>query len=428
MQCLNSIDLLDTFNSVTLSSSSLILLILGVTATSAWAQVSGSTRNPADLPNTIDQIDEERDPIKPFPGMDAFFQPWYDFKDRSAEKGIRFGIAGTSLYQYSSNSLTGRKDAAGSILEAVGTWTLLGRGTDHPGMLGFKIEGRYAHTSVPPQNLFTQLGGGWPTALAFSEFDLSLAEFWWEQHFIKDRLSVRIGKVLPFGSYDYFRFKNPKTGFTNASFTLNPSIAWASFGLGAVVDIRPHDDYYLTFGVHDANGTPEGGFDSFFDEGELFVVAEMGWDPGFLSSGGKNLNAPDLHATFWHSDARKKAGRPDGWGFTLSGEQTFCEKYVGFIRYGYSDGGAAMLEHMVSGGLVLTNAFNYEQDSIGVGFGWGRPSAAKTRDQWNTEIFYKMQLTRRLAITPNVQFIRNPARNPQHDFLALAGLRARLDF
>ena len=58
------------------------------------------------------------------------------------------------------------------------------------------------------------------------------------------------------GFYDYFRFKNPKTGFTNASFTLNPSISWASFRLGAMVDIRAREDFHIGLGIHDANGSP----------------------------------------------------------------------------------------------------------------------------------------------------------------------------
>ena len=58
------------------------------------------------------------------------------------------------------------------------------------------------------------------------------------------------------GFYDYFRFKNPKTGFTNASFTLNPSISWASFRLGGMVDIRAREDFHIGLGIHDANGSP----------------------------------------------------------------------------------------------------------------------------------------------------------------------------
>ena len=36
---------------------------------------------------------------------------------------------------------------------------------------------------------------------------------------------MRLGKMLPFGIYDFFFFKNPKKDFLNASFALNPSMA-----------------------------------------------------------------------------------------------------------------------------------------------------------------------------------------------------------
>jgi porin len=39
-----------------------------------------------------------------------------------------------------------------------------------------------------------------------------------------------------------------------------------------------------------------------------------------------------------------------------------------------------------------------------------------------------VQLFDRLAITPDVQVIKNPAANPDEDLIWIAGLRARLAF
>jgi porin len=66
---------------------------------------------------------------------------------------------------------------------------------------------------------------------------------------------------------------------------------------------------------------------------------------------------------------------------------------------------------------------------IGLGFNWGKPnqtSFAGANDQYTTELFWRYQLTRELAITPSVQLLIDPALNPIEDQIWVFGLRARL--
>jgi porin len=283
-------------------------------------------------------------------------------------------------------------------------------------------------TSIPPQSLAREIGAGTPTAIGFSEFDLTLAELYHEQEIVKDRFAVRIGKMVPFGVYDFFYFKNPKTDFLNANFALNPTVAWPQFGLGAVTEVRPIEQLYIVVGIHDANGSPtRAGFDTFFEDREYFVIGDVGWDPGYLIGEKRNPMAPDIHATFWHTDARKKAGRPEGWGVSLIAQKAFGN-IVPFARYGYSDGGAALLKHLVMAGVNWMQAFNYRQDMVGFAVSYGKPSAAGLRDQYTAELYYRSQVTRRLALSPSVQLIVNPSANPQHDVLGVFGFRVRVDF
>ena len=66
------------------------------------------------------------------------------------------------------------------------------------------------------------------------------------------------------------------------------------------------------------------------------------------------------------------------------------------------------------------------------GLNWGRPNretfGANTRDQYTVEAYFRLQLADLLAITPNIQLIKDPATNREEDFLWVAGLRARLTF
>lgn len=410
-----------------------LLLLAGLPGT-AWSgeepHDTGSIRNPASVGEEIDAIDTPRQPRVPMAGLDSVVQPWYDLKSKLATNyGVRFGLAWTPLYQVATDSLDDRNQAAGGIFELLGHWTLVDRKGNHPGTIGLRVENRHRlGTGIAPQSLGAAIGTDTPTALGYGEFDLALAELYYEQEIVKERFAVRVGKTLPFGIYDFFLFKNPRRDFLNANFALNPSIAWPQFGLGAATEVRPREDLYLLAGVHDANGNPtRAGFDTFVEDREFFVVGEVGWDPGYLADETKNPMAPDVHATFWHTDARSEAGRPEGWGASFTAQKPFGS-VVPFARYGYSDGGAALLEHLVMAGVTWVEAFGYQQDALGLAISYGKPSTDGVRDQYTSELYYRMQLTRRLAVTPSLQLIVNPSANPDQDLLAVFGLRARLDF
>ena len=66
---------------------------------------------------------------------------------------------------------------------------------------------------------------------------------------------------------------------------------------------------------------------------------------------------------------------------------------------------------------------------IGLGFNWGKPnqtSFAGANDQYTTELFWRYQLTTELAVTPSIQYIRDPALNPAESSLWAFGLRMRV--
>jgi porin len=44
------------------------------------------------------------------------------------------------------------------------------------------------------------------------------------------------------------------------------------------------------------------------------------------------------------------------------------------------------------------------------------------------EVYYRLQVTREFAITPDVQLLIDPALNPEEDTIWVFGLRARLGF
>lgn len=433
------------------------------------------TRNPDDITNRLKQEAKRKDTLLRTPGLDRMLRPWNEFKDQIYDDyGLAFGVFYTALYQKADASLvdangqSGPDEASGGILGIAGTWELLGRDTQHPGSLGFRLQDRHRMGAIPPQNLGPDIGSLWLTGTAFNEFDMSLVELYWDQHIIKDRLAFRFGKTIPFAIHDYFKYKSPVSGFQDSNFTLNSSIAWVGFGLGAVGLVRPTSDIYVLGGIYDAKGKQSrAGFDSFFNDGEHFTIADIGWDPGYLDPARKVSIGPievsDYHITLWHRDSVEKAMTPEGWGFTV-----FLEHRIGnilpFFRYGYSEGigggSPALLDQMVAGGFAIEDVFGQDNDVIGIGASWGRRDLGSTVvpvsspiivdvgddlinlgeftdllqvdfgtvEQYSVEIFYRVQLTQEFQVTPSVQFIVDPAFNLAEDTITVLGVRGRAEF
>jgi porin len=73
---------------------------------------------------------------------------------------------------------------------------------------------------------------------------------------------------------------------------------------------------------------------------------------------------------------------------------------------------------------------NPGKNLLGVGLNWGQPNedtwGPDLDDQITAEIFYRWQISKALAVTPDLQYLKNPARNPEEDSVWVFGVRARL--
>ena len=377
-----------------------------------------------------DRDARRRDFLFQIPGI----EPWYNFKDNLNENyGFRFGTSFSHLYQRASDTLPGDREdnASGYELNIHGTWTFLGRETDSPTIAGFEIlRIDDLGTDIPPASLFTQTGSLYPTAAAFGEVETSISELWLQQIFEK-RFGFRVGKLFPITAYDFFPLKNFRLDFVDANSVANLAIPLPDRGLGGFIMYRPLPKAYVRLGVHDANAdVEEVGFNSLFDEGELFKILEVGFDPGLAEGRPGGPPPGDVHVSFWQQDERDDDNVDDGWGFVVSGSQRFGD-YLPFLRYGYSDsgsGGPAVLEHMVNGGVAIDDIFGQSNDRIGIGFTWAEPATGSLDDQWAIDGFYRIQVTPEFTFGPTFQVLFDPPRNPDDDVLFVGGIRSRIGF
>jgi porin len=204
---------------------------------------------------------------------------------------------------------------------------------------------------------------------------------------------------------------------------------------------RPQPNVYLRAGVHDANANAEkAGFNSLFDEGELFTIFEIGFDPQLAPRQPGRPPPGDIHLSVWHQDKREDEAL-NAWGFALSASQRFG-RFLPFLRYGYTDvdsdgfflrrvGSTEVaptpLEHMINAGFAIDGIFGQTNDRIGMGVTWSRPVDGDLDDQGTLDVFYRINITPQIAVTPTLQLIIDPVRNDE-DQAYVWGIRSRFAF
>lgn len=369
-------------------------------------------------------------PLIPLEGLDRGLQPWFDFKSDLKEKiGLTFGADYNALFQAATES-PGEDTAASGAFRFFGQWELIGRGSADSGSLVYKVENRHRlGTDIAPQTLGPEMGYAGLTAVPFSDAGWLLSNLYWQQRLWDNRLAFVFGIVDTTDYVDIYGLVNPWTDFNNLGFSNNPTIPFPSQGMGAAARGFLTPNLYVLAGLADANGDPTkpgDSMDSFFNEGEFFEHVEVGWSPS-----AKRRMEDNVHITAWQSDARREAGIDDGWGVAASASYLIDERWLPFARIGWSDGGGgAFMEGAASVGVGYY--LREKSDLLGLGLNWGRPSdttfGSGLSDQYTFELFYRLQLLERLAITPDIQVLVDPALNPDTEVAAVFGLRARLAF
>lgn len=359
---------------------------------------------------------------------------WFATKDKvMKEHGLAYGINYSTAYQTASDAL-GEDNAWGGIFQLPASWTVLqNKDKGSTGTIVFKAENRHKiSTDLTPQDLGIQgIGAASITATQFSDKGWILTNLYWQHKFRDGKLAYIAGQIDNTDFLDIYAAINPQSAFMNLSFSTNPTIGIVDQGFGVAGGAALSNNIYLVGSVTDAGADPSKpgtSFKDYFDKNEYFKHIEIGyttaWDRRYLDN---------VHLVYWESDRQTNdAGatkEPEGSGWAFSTAYFYKDKYLPFLRYGDSDGGGGALnEKLLSIGLGIY--FGESGDAFGVGLSKSTPSALTFApgldDQYTGEVFYRYMLSKHLAITPDLQYIKDPALNPNQNSIWVAGIRARL--
>ena len=97
---------------------------------------------------------------------------------------------------------------------------------------------------------------------------------------------------------------------------------------------------------------------------------------------------------------------------------------MGFVLTGWSKGSAPNYNETCTAGFI--RKFRRNSDLLALAVNRGDPPDGSSGSQTTGELFYRLQFSQGLAITPSVQLLKDPALNPVDDTVWVWGIRFRL--
>jgi hypothetical protein len=388
-------------------------------------------------------LKEDNSPHSGLFRVPSIMDPWDAFKADVRDKtGITFGGSWGVLYQnYSDVPPGAQRDAVGQKFTLNLSREMLRAGTPEALSFDLVVEDRGPiGTDLPPLQAGLATGSIVPTAATWGDFNLGITQAYIRQNLWNNKVQYTVGKIFAPNFIDAYPFFDDNRQFLNQSFSTSPTIASPLRGAGAVATVYPADNgLYVLGGVYSANSSDTGlTVNDVFDTGELFYQFEVGWSA--LARTGVPIQARgpmdhnNIHLTAWYKDSQPDQAnatlRPQARGLAFNANMTMGPNMMGFFRAGLSDGWVNDRAMSVGLGWRPSEQFS---DLFGIGLGWVRPNSDIVpepfqREQINAEAFYRFHVTPNLAVTPDIQMIRDPSLNPGLDTLWVASLRARITF
>jgi len=271
-----------------------------------------------------------------------------------------------------------------------------------------------------------------------------LYQLWWRQRLFDDKLTIRIGKVVP--TYDFNNVARPVpqdesesipsvTGLIYTPIFVNPTILGALPGYynsayGITTTFTPGGNWYTSYGVYDGNlargrqtgihGAPE--FDGYY-----FLIGEVGtaWLlgpeglPGSIGLGG------------WGETGKLTAGsgtqsvQQNGTeGLYTFGAQRIWLRHPrldnsgvsAFFQFGVNDSSTMLASKYCGLGLTSFGLVPHRStDSIGVGSAWSwlnrLPGSGFRSNELILQAYYQAHIVDGIFLQPALSYIPNPGQN-----------------
>lgn len=248
--------------------------------------------------------------------------------------------------------------------------------------------------------------------------------FAWEQWFGDDHWRIMVGKLTTRVLFNLNRYTvSDREDFFTPMLVNNPVVSYtARLGLGAFLEYK-EDGWYVSGMARDADADPSTRFIDFdsVDSGNWEYLAELGLTPDrFMELGQGNYRL-----TLSYSDATDNLDSTSSISF--SGDQDVDDEWGLFLRYAWADDTFRTFEQRLATGVQWLKPLGFVNDRLGIGTWWGAPVDGALNDEYGVDMFWKVQVSPWLELTPGLQINLNPALKDRNQAI-FAGLRLRWVF
>jgi porin len=314
-------------------------------------------------------------------------------------------------------------------------------------------------------NLFIHGEGGWPNIEGIDEVSVGSAlgvnadaieksimdvvELYYEGPVFDNAFNLMIGKIDFTGIFDASTFADDETSqFLNGAFVDNPTIPFPDYSLGVVLSFDLNNSCYISGGIADAqaNGRGTGFRTAFNGENYFFYVLETAVTAQLNSANGPTQGTYRLG--LWYDPQPKvdsDSGRNyrDDVGFYLTCDQVLVKENAkpedsqglgALIRYGYASSKGNDITNFWSSGFQYQGLIEgRDNDVLGVGFAYGVFSDMASSTYYEdyesaVELYYNIQISPWLNVTPDVQYIANPGGAKGVSDAIIFGVRTQMRF
>jgi porin len=360
----------------------------------------------------------ERDPLAPvFQSVDKLSDGLFE-SDR-----LKFGATYTFLNQYATitpNEV--RHDQFSGRLDFTGAWAVYDRGSSS-GSISLLVRSETNIGRTQQFNLSDSIGsglylnclqGGGP------QEPVTVNVLYWREDFLKKKLSFYVGKLHPNEFVSLSMFNNDeRTQFLNGANDGNLGIASdGTYAGGGAVEIQATPHFYIHAIAVDTEGAQQRNIETLVDR-KFMEGAELGWRSGFL---GEQYRRYRLG--MWRDDTKNQgSGYGGGFGF----DHELNNGWTPFGRLGLSTGKGSGIKQQVGIGLAQVHPFGRRGDMLGMAYNYTVASQGKHHESV-FESFYRVRLTQRINIGPDVEVSIHPAYAAREYTTTLLGMRTQITF
>ena len=288
--------------------------------------------------------------------------------------------------------------------------------------------------------------------------NVPVTELWYEHYFFNKQLTMTGGKLDPENYLDQNAYAHDETTqFLGRMFRASPAVEWPNDNtLGASIAAAPEFLPYIVISASYFNA--DNSYQDIFNK--PFISTELTLRPSKLFGYDDKMWDGNYRAYFWYNgldhpkliaqgESTDNTVKERNYGIGLSFDQMVTDNFGVFSRLGWQrpdvtiageNHDTAPIEGAWSAGLQINGKiWKREDDVLAFAFGQVFPSK-EYKDAGNGgvaedhfETYYKIKLTKNLAISPDIQVIWNPRGISESyqggdDPIFVYGARGQLDF